>query len=131
MATARDGLSFRLSQGGTDIAGARTESISVNSQLIDTTTKDSNFWRDILPDAGVRSVSISCEGVFDDATISETIRGYSLDNSINTFTLTLNSGDTYSGDFKITSYNRSGAHDSEETFDMTLESSGAITFAAA
>lgn len=135
---AKKGRVFLLRQGtlasGTNLAGLRATSFSIANEAVDITNKDSSGYRTLLEGAGTRSMSISAEGVFDDVTVSETIRGYADAGSINTFTLLFNSdgstADKIEGSFLITSYERSGDHNNEETFSVTLESSGAWTYTA-
>jgi predicted secreted protein len=46
------------------------------------------------------------------------------------YQLVFGNADTIDGSFKITSYERSGEFNGEETYSITLESSGQITFTA-
>lgn len=135
---AQAGKSFLLKLGDgatsetfTSIGALRTTGITVNQQAIDVTTKNSNDWMTLLADNGIRSVSISGDGIFEDAAIEETLRGYAQDNSLNNYELVSGNGDKWSGSFKITSFSRGGNYDGAETFSVSLESSGAVTFTAA
>lgn len=126
---AQKGLSFLLKQGGTTLAGMRSTSFSLNQQIVDVTNKDSsNRWRELLAGAGVRSLSIQAAGLFTDAAIEETVRGFAFAGSSNTFTLHFENGDQFSAAFIISAYGRAGEHDGEETYNLTLESAGAITY---
>lgn len=117
--------------GATTVAGLRTTSMTLNNQMVDVTTKDNAPYRTLLEDGGIRSMTISGGGVFTDAASEETIRGYAVANTINAMTLAFPNGDKFEGSFQITSYERAGAHDGEETYALTLESSGQVTFTAA
>jgi len=133
---AQKGRAFLLKQGtaagGTTLAGLRATSFRVNQQLVDVTNKDSaNQWRELLGGVGPRSLSIQAEGVFQDAAVEETVRGYAFAGTANAFGLVFESGDRIDGSFVVASYERSGAHDGEEQYALTLESAGAITFTAA
>lgn len=132
---AQKGRSLLLKQGtasgGTTVAGIRTLSINVGNGMVDVTTKDSSGTRALLEDAGVTAVSVSVDGVFTDAAVEETVRGYAFANSINAFGIVFGNGDTIDASWQITSYNRAGGFDDAETFSMTLESSGTITYTAA
>jgi TP901-1 family phage major tail protein len=49
----------------TTLTGLRTKSIKVNNELVDITNSDSpNRWRELLAGVGMRSMSISGQGVF-------------------------------------------------------------------
>lgn len=128
---AQKGLSFLLKQGGTTLAGLRSTSFSVNNEIVDVTTKDSAGVRTLLAQAGVTSLSISASGLFTDAVIEETVRGYAFAGSANTFTLHFENGDNISAIFIIASYERSGEYNGAEEYSLTLEASGTITYTAA
>ncbi len=60
----------------TSVAGLRAKQIQLNAQTVDVTNADtSGGWRELLAEAGVRSVSISGNGIFVDAASDETVRG--------------------------------------------------------
>lgn len=110
------------------VGGLRTTRLVLNQQLVDTSNKDSGAWRTALSGAGIRSLSLSGAGVFTDAASEETVRGYAFAGTINNFQLVFGNGDLLQGAFHISSYERAGNHDGEETYSLTLESAGTITF---
>lgn len=126
------GLDFLLKQGtaagGTTVAGMRTTGLTVNNEIVDITNKDSSGARTLLADAGVQALTITASGVFTDAAVEETVRGYAFAKSINAFGLVFPNGDTLDASWYITNYERAGEYNGEETYSMTLESSGAITY---
>lgn len=70
---AQKGNSFLLQiadkYDGTDyttVAAMRTTSITIAKTSVDITSKDSGGWQELLPGGGVKSVSISAEGVYAD-----------------------------------------------------------------
>ena len=128
---AQRGLLFLLSVGGDDVLTARTTDMTINSEMVDVTAKDTNGWRDLMDGTGMKSMTISLEGPFKDATYEETLRGYAHAGSINAYTLTSANGDSWAGNFQITSYSRAGTYNGEETYSMTLESAGEVIFTAA
>lgn len=115
----------------TTIGGLRTNSITHSNQTVDTTNKDSGAWRELLAGAGTRSVSLSGSGVFTDSIAEETVRGHAMSNVINNYEMTFGNGDSMTGPFQIASYQRAGSYNGEETYALTLVSSGAITFTTA
>ena len=132
---AQKGRLFLLKQGtaaaGTTIAGLRATRFRVNQRSVETTSKDStNQWRELLAGAGVRTLTIEASGVFQDSAVEETVRGYAFAGSVNAFGLIFENGDKIDGSFQITSFERSGDHDGEEQYALTLESAGAIAFTA-
>lgn len=128
---AQRGLLFILSVGADDVLTARQTDMTINSEVVDVTAKDTQGWRDLMEGAGTKSMTITLEGPFKDELYEETLRGYAHSASINAFTLTSGNGDAWTGDFQITSYSRAGVYNGEETYSMTLESAGVITFTAA
>jgi TP901-1 family phage major tail protein len=125
---AQSGNDFLLKQGGTALTGLRATSFVLNNAAVDITSKDSSHWRTLLGAGGVRSLSITASGVFDDSAILETVRGLAFANSLNTFTMTFGNSDSISGSFLITSFSRSAANDDAEVYELTLESSGTVTY---
>ena len=134
------GSSFLLKDNSTGtpatIGGLRSTSMTINGEAVDITTKDSNAFissgndkaRDLLQGGGVRSMTISASGVFTDSSTENNIRGFAFDGSINNYDLVFSDGSKISGAFLITSYERAGEFNGEETYSVTLESSNTITY---
>ncbi len=136
--TAQKGSLFLLKAGDgggpetfTTVGGMRATNFQINNQTVDVTNKDSAGMRELLAGAGVQSMSLSANGVFTDSAAEETVRSQAAANTINNYQIVSGNGDKWQGAFLITSYQRSGAHDADEQFSISLESSGAITFPAA
>jgi TP901-1 family phage major tail protein len=127
------GSTFILKQGtaaaGVQVAGMRTTAMTVNNATVDITNKDSAGWRTLLAAAGVTSMSITAAGVFTNATVEETVRGYAFARTINAFGLVFSNAGKLDGLWYISNYQRDGAFNNEETYSLTLESSGAMTYA--
>lgn len=114
------------------IAGAQTDSITINNEMIDITDKGDAGTRTYLDDIGVKSMSLSCEGVLKDDTLAGLARNTGEGTALHDFEIEVGGIGTYSGSFGIASFEMSGAEGAEAmTFTSTLESSGAITFVAA
>ncbi len=118
-------------QSYTTIAGLRTNTWTVNGEDVDVTNKDNDGWQQRLSGAGVRSIGISCTGIFQDSTVEETVRGWAFDQTINWFQLTFENGDILECQFQISNYERAGDHDNAETYSMTLNSHGTPNYVAA
>lgn len=112
----------------TTIGGLRTNSFTHNNQTVDTTSKDSGAWRQLLDGAGIRSITLSGSGVFTDAATEETVRGFAMNNQIKNYQMTFGNGDSMTGAFQITSYQRAGSYNGEETYSLTLASAGTVTY---
>jgi TP901-1 family phage major tail protein len=134
------GSSFLLKENSTGtpatVGGLRSTSMTINGEAVDITTKDSNAFissgndkaRDLLQGGGVRSMSITASGVFTDSSTENNIRGFAFDGAIQNYDLIFSDGSKISGAFLITSYERAGEFNGEETYSLTLESSNTITY---
>ena len=112
----------------TTVGGLRTTGFTHNNQTVDASNKDSGSWRTLLEDAGIRSVTISGTGVFTNAASEEAVRLIAMNNQIKNFKLSFGNGDSMTGPFHITSYQRAGNYNNEETYSLSLASAGAIVF---
>ena len=134
------GSSFLLKENSTGtpatIGGLRSTSMTINGEAVDITTKDSNAFissgndkaRDLLQGGGVRSMTLSASGVFTDSSTENILRGFAFDGAIQNYDLVFSDGSKISGAFLVTSYERAGEFNGEETYSVTLESSNTITY---
>ena len=106
-------------------------------KTLDVTNKDSatftgssghDIGRVLGSNMGIRSMSISASGVFTDSSTENILRGFAFDGAIQNYDLVFSDGSKISGAFLVTSYERAGEFNGEETFSCTLESSGTITY---
>ncbi len=112
------------------IAGLRTRSISLNAREVDATHSESNGWRELLADAGVRQCSVSGAGVFLNDAAADQIRAAFFAGAIRDFRLTIPGMGEFEGPFLIANLDFAGEHDGEATFSIALASAGAVTFTA-
>ena len=139
---AKSGRSLLIARGDgaspevfTSLSGAREDGITLNGELIDITDKLDGGWRTYLEGDtaspfespyGLQSVSISSSGVsVDDTLINDWINGIPRE-----YQITVGDEGVFEGRFMIASLEKSGAHNNEVTYSLTLESSGEVTFAA-
>ena len=127
-------LLVKLDDGGsgfTTVAGLRTRQLAFNAETVDVTNADSaGRWRELLAGAGMRRASISGAGVFRDAASDARMRSLFFDGASPILQVIVPDFGTIEGAFQITALEYRGDHAGEVTFDMTLESAGALTFAA-
>lgn len=113
------------------IAGLRSRAITINTESVDITHAESaGQWRELLEGAGARTARVTGAGVFKDDASDATVQAYAFAGSIRAWQIVVPDFGTISGPFQITSLELSGRHDGELTFDITLESAGALAFAA-
>jgi TP901-1 family phage major tail protein len=113
------------------VAGLRARQIAFNAEAIDVTNADSaGRWRELLAGAGARRAAISGSGVFRDEASDLRLRQVFFDGVIETFQVVVPAFGTLEGPFQITALEYRGDHAGEVTFDMSLESAGAVAFTA-
>jgi TP901-1 family phage major tail protein len=113
------------------VAGLRSRKIAFNAELVDVTHAESvDRWRELLAGAGVKRASISGRGLFKDAVSDALVRQAFFDGTINNCQVIVPDFGTIQGAFQISGLEFSGEHNGEVTFDISLESAGALTFAS-
>jgi TP901-1 family phage major tail protein len=114
------------------VAGIRTKRLAFNSQAVDVTDADSTGrWRELLAGAGVQRAALSGSGLFKDAASDASIRARFFSAEIVDWQIVIPDFGTVEGPFQITALEYAGTHDGEVTFEIGLESAGAISFEAA
>lgn len=113
------------------IAGLRTRRLSLNADTVDATDAESvGRWRELLGGAGVRRASLAGNGVFKDQASDALVRQVFFDGAIRDWRIVIPDFGVISGPFQISSLDWRGEHAAEVTFDIALESAGALTFSA-
>jgi len=111
------------------VGGLRSKSFSVNSEAIDVTSHDSCEWRKILDSAGVRTVSVSGSGVFEDGAIIKALRAAVMNNTNKDCRMIISEdGDYIEGAFKVTTFEQSGEYNAESAFSVSLASAGEVSY---
>lgn len=114
------------------VAGMRSRRIAFNAETVDITHAESaGRWRELLDGAGIKRAGVSGRGLFKDASTDALMRQTFFDGALKNCQIVIPDFGTVQGPFQITSLEFAGEHDGEVTYDMTLESAGELTFAAA
>lgn len=117
--------------GFVTVAGLRSRRIAFNAELVDVTHAESvDRWRELLGGAGVKRASISGRGLFKDGASDALVRQAFFDGVVKNCQVVVPDFGTVAGSFQIVSLEFSGEHNGEVTFDLALESAGALTFTA-
>lgn len=127
-------IKIEASGGGAfeTLAGLRATRLSLNAQTVDVTTLDSpGGWRELLAGAGVRSASLSGSGVFKDAASDARARDVFFGQQAPAFQVIVPDFGTIEGPFQIAAIEYAGDYDGEATYEVSMASAGAISFAAA
>ena len=126
-------LLIKIGDGGdpesfATVAGLRATTLAFNAQTVDITNADyANAWRELL-DAGVKSATLSGNGVFKDASSDEALRAAFFNQTLPNFQIVIPNFGTVTGPFKITSLQYDGPYDGEVKISLSLASAGALTF---
>lgn len=113
------------------VAGLRTQRIALNADTVDIThAESSGRWRELLAGAGVRRASLAGTGVFKDQTSDELVRRSFFEGTILNWQVIVPSFGIIQGLFQISALDYRGEHAGEVTFELALESAGALTFTA-
>lgn len=119
---------FRLS--GNPIAGVDTKSMTVNNQPVEVTGDSSLGWREILATPGLRSIDMTLSGVTKDLSMFRS-QWENTNSQLYGCELEYPDGSKLTADFFVASYAPTGEHSGAETFEISLQSSGAPTYTAA
>jgi predicted secreted protein len=121
------GRSVRISRNGSNIVGARTDSVTLNNEPLDITDKDDSGWRTLLADSGLRSLSCEIEGVLkDDVLLIDSVDDPTT-ALLNECVVTISGLATFTGDFMLQSLQLGAEQGDVVTFTATLESGETIT----
>ena len=125
-------LKINNGAGFVTVAGLRSRRIAFNAELVDITHAESvDRWRELLAGAGVRRAALSGRGLFKDASSDALLRQAFFDGAVLNSQLVVPDFGTIEGPFQIASLEFAGEHNGEVTFELSLESAGALSFTAA
>ena len=111
------------------VAGLRARQIALNAEAVDVTNADSaGRWRELLAGAGMRRAALSGSVVFRDEASDARLRQVFFEGTIETYQIVVPGFGTIEGPFQITGLEYRGDHAGEVTYDMALESAGALSF---
>lgn len=117
--------------GFVTVAGLRSRRIAFNAETVDVTHAESaGRWRELLEGAGVRRASVSGRGLFRDAASDALVRQAFFDGVVKICQVIVPDFGAIEGSFQITAFEFAGEHNGEVTFELSLESAGALSFAA-
>ena len=124
------GRKVRISTGGTDFAGARVDSMSINREHIDVTDKGDSGVRTLLNEIGTHSVELTCSGIIK----GDVLLDWAADPTdvLKTLLFDIDTIGSLSGSFGLSSFNVGGNDGAEgATFEASFASAGAVTYTAA
>ncbi len=127
-----NGRDLIINKDGSPIAAVTSKTVTVNGEPVDVTNDDSDAWRELLNNAGTRSIDISFEGYTDD----DTLRAIALNPAegslfLSDVTIDYPDGGELACDFFFSSLEETGEHDGAVEFSGEMQSSGKPTYTAA
>lgn len=117
--------------GFVTVAGLRSRRLAFNAESVDITHAESaGRWRELLDGAGIRRASIAGRGLFKDASTDALMRQAFFDGAVKDFQIVIPDFGHVEGPFQISSLEFAGEHNGEVTYELSLESAGALSFTA-
>ena len=124
-------LKIDSGSGFVTVAGLRSRRIAFNAEIVDITHAESaGRWRELLAGAGVRRAALTGRGLFKDGASDALVRQAFFDGVIVSCQVIVPDFGSITGPFQIASLEFAGEHNGEVTFDLALESAGALAFVA-
>lgn len=113
------------------VAGLRTRRLSLNADTVDATDAESaGRWRELLGGAGVLRASIAGTGIFKDQASDALLQQIFFAGTIRAWQIVIPGFGTIAGLFQVSALDWRGEYNAEVTFDIALDSAGALTFTA-
>ena len=113
------------------VAGLRSRRLAFNAETVDITHAESaGRWRELLEGAGVKRASVAGRGLFKDAATDAAMRETFFEGTIRDYQIVIPDFGTVEGAFQVTNLEFAGEHNGEVTFELALESAGALSFSA-
>jgi len=114
------------------VGGLRSAGIAYASEGIETTNYGSNQWRSMKDGAGIKSASVTGEGVITNTANFTILRTQFIANALTCMAfINVTTGEVEYGCFKITAIEKTAEYSGEATYSMLAESSGAVNYIAA
>lgn len=114
----------------TTVAGLTTNSITINNEPVDVTTKDDEGWRRLLEGVAFKSVSMSAAGRWQTAAGKSALVTEIIAGTFGHYQLIDEAGGKFEGSFLMSSLEDTGVHDGVEEFTINLESTGGVAWTA-
>lgn len=120
---------------GTEVARAKTESLKIGNEYIDITSKDDDGIKALMDDIASKSWELSCSGILGDDAQHVTLSGLALNagrgTALHYFSYDISGFGEFRGRWAIKSFDFGAPEGESQTFEMSMESTGAVSFVAA
>jgi predicted secreted protein len=122
------GRKATLTIGGVGSIAIMSKGLTVNNEMVDVTNDTSGGWATALAEPGQKSCELSISGVVENLSLLMSIMTNV--SQIYACVLTYPDTSTVTGDFSFGSYSDTGETADKYTFEVSLASSGVVTFVA-
>lgn len=108
------------------VGGQRDTDFDMDNDLVDVSNKDTGAWRKLGSDIGLRKSQVTVAGISQDDDMLELMEVAATGGLILNYQLSFDNGDSRTGPYLITKFNRSGKYNGAEEYKATLESADEI-----
>lgn len=112
----------------TTIDALRATAMSINGESVDTTNKDAAGWRGLLPGGGLKSITITADGIYKATDAQKALRTAAMQGVIKNYQID-DGDDVVEGAFQVTSFDHDGPLNDVQSYSVTLESADVPTIA--
>lgn len=120
---ALSGRGLRWSRDSVQIAGARSDAVTISAEPVDITDKDDDGWRTLLADVSLRSVTASISGVMKSDTLASVSVGAG-SALLEACDLEIDGVYTMTGDFNLSNLTITGEQADAVLFEAEMQGSG-------
>jgi len=113
-------------QDWTLIGGQRDGGFDMTNPMVDVSNKDTGGWRKLGSDLGIRDGQMNISGISQDDAALSLIETASNDGLVLNYQMRFDNGNTRTGPFLATKFNRDGKYNGAEEYKLTLESADEI-----
>ena len=113
----------------TVVAALKETSYDIENPEVDISTKDSDGWRELMPDGSLKKMDVAGSGYINQASrtlLTGKVTGGSIDN----YEVRYDDGSKYAGQYQMTKLSGSGGSEGAEEFNIEMKSSKEITYTA-
>lgn len=108
------------------IGGQRDTDFDMSNPMVDVSNKDTGGWRKLGEDLGIRDSQMTVAGISQDDDALEIVEVATNSGLMLNYQLRFDNGDTRTGPFLCTKFNRSGKYNGAEEYKATFESGDEI-----
>lgn len=111
------------------LAGQMVTSFTISNQQIDVTDKDDSRWRKLMEGAP-RELELSGQGLVNDDSAFDLLRGYAAAGTIARYRVTFSTGQTLDAKMQVVSLDADGEYDGAQSYSLSLASADEVAYAA-